>query len=84
MAPWHRPFDSRETGLRAPPREGIMAARVTASVGNPVTLSAYVQDRGNRGDYPEAGADYFPLGTEWVMHQGPVASKFRPRSGHRA
>jgi hypothetical protein len=65
-------------GAESTTREGIMAARVTASVGNPVTLSAYIQDRGNRGDYPEAGAELFPLGTEWVMHQGPIAPSFDP------
>lgn len=59
-------------------REGIMAARVTTSVEDPVTLSAYVQDRGNRGDYPEVKEDFFPLGTEWILHQGPAVPDFDP------
>ncbi len=57
-------------------REGIMAAKVTASVGSPVNLSAYIQDRGNRGDYPENESLLYPLGTEWIMHQGPAAPDF--------
>jgi hypothetical protein len=42
-----------------------------------VTLSAYVQDRGNRGDYPEqAKLLFYPLTTDWVMHQGSAAPVF--------
>jgi hypothetical protein len=60
-------------------RVGIMAERVAASVGNPVTLSAYVQDRGNRSNYPEQNEMFFyPLGTEWVFHQGPAVPDFEP------
>jgi len=33
-------------------RVGIMAERVAASVGNPVTLSVFVQDPANRSNYP--------------------------------
>ncbi|MCG8415623.1 MAG: hypothetical protein MI746_15515 [Pseudomonadales bacterium] len=51
---------------------GITAARITTSVGEPVTLSAYVQDRGNRAAYPENEMMYYPLGTYWVLHQGPA------------
>jgi hypothetical protein len=68
----------KKNGPETTTREGIMAARVTASVGNPVTLSAYIQDRGNRGDYPEVKEDFFPLGTEWILHQGPAAPDFDP------
>ena len=64
-------------GAETTTREGITAARVTASVRNPVTLSAYVQDRGNRADYPEQSKLlYYPLTTDWVMHQGPAAPNF--------
>ena len=37
----------------------------------PVTLSAYVQDRGNREDYPENKIMLYQVGTEWLLHQGP-------------
>lgn len=55
---------------------GIYAQRITTAVGNPVTLTAYVQDRGNRSEYPENEMLLYPLGTEWIMHQGPAAPKF--------
>ena len=55
--------------------EGIYAPRITASVGQEVTLTAYVQDRGNRADYDVAQL-LFPLGTEWIMHQGPAEPDF--------
>ena len=59
-------------GAESTTREGIMAAKVAASVGIPVNLSAYVQDRGNRADYPEQSKLlFYPLGTEWILHQGP-------------
>ncbi|PCI77600.1 MAG: hypothetical protein COB20_07760 [SAR86 cluster bacterium] len=57
-------------------REGITADNMTASVGKPVTLTAYAQDRGNRSDYPELEQVIFPLGTEWVLHQGPAKPDF--------
>jgi hypothetical protein len=53
-------------------REGIWASRVTASVGTPVTLSAYVQDRGERDQY--GVGPFFHVGTEWIKHQGPVGA----------
>ncbi len=56
--------------------EGIYASRVTTSVGDPISLTAYVQDRGNRGDYPENEMMAYPLGTEWVLHQGPAEVEF--------
>lgn len=61
-------------------REGIYAPKLTASVGKPVTLSAYMQDRGNRADYDEVESLTFPLGTEWVMHQGPAIPEFDPKA----
>jgi hypothetical protein len=55
---------------------GIYAPGVTTSVGQPVTLSAYVQDRGNRADYEENEMLLYPLGTEWLLHQGPAIPEF--------
>mgnify|MGYP005628169773 FL=1 len=63
-------------GAESNDREGIMAAKVTASVGSPVNLSAYIQDRGTRALYPENEMDLYPLGTEWIMHQGPAIPDF--------
>jgi len=62
-------------GLNGPEssgREGAMGSRVTASAGTPVTLSAYIQDRGERDQY-EVGP-FYALGTEWIKHQGPVGA----------
>jgi hypothetical protein len=58
------------SGPEATDREGIYASRLTAAVGKPVTLSALIQDRGERDEY-ELEQDTFALGTEWIMHQGP-------------
>ncbi|MBL4821496.1 MAG: hypothetical protein JKY98_10995 [Gammaproteobacteria bacterium] len=69
-------------GSESTDREGIMASRVTASVGTPVTLSAFVQDRGKRSGY---GVDsLFPVGTTWILHQGPAIPDFETESisGH--
>jgi len=59
------------SGSESTDPEGIYAARINTSVGTPVTLSAYVQDRGNRDDY-DVDQLLYPLGTEWVLHQGPA------------
>ena len=58
--------------------QGIYAAPKTTTVGEPVTLSAFVQDRGNREAYPENKIMHYQVGTEWLLHQGPegVAPKF--------
>ena len=53
-------------------REGVMADRVMASVGIPVTLSALVQDRGEREGYDTDAL--VPLGTEWILHQDPASA----------
>ena len=50
---------------------GIYAAPITTTVGEPVTLQAYVQDRGNREAYPENKIMLYQVGTEWILHQGP-------------
>jgi len=57
--------------------EGIYARRVTAQVGKPVTLTAYAQDRGEREGY-DVESQTFPLGTEWILHQGPSIPEFVP------
>lgn len=51
---------------------GIKAEPQVVSVGEPVTLSAYMQDRGVRDQYAGNDRLYVPLGTYWVMHQGPA------------
>jgi hypothetical protein len=61
-------------GPESTDREGVYASRINTSVGKPVTLSAYVQDRGERASF-EGIKSVYPLGTEWVMHQGPAAPK---------
>ena len=58
-------------GPESTDREGIYAPRVTATVGKPVTLSAYAQDRGHRDGY-DVKRLIFPVGTEWILHQGPA------------
>ena len=63
-------------GEVATDREGIYAKKMTASVGKPLTLTAFAQDRGNREDYEELEQLIFPLGTEWIMHQGPAKPDF--------
>ncbi|MCH8811847.1 MAG: hypothetical protein IID07_08445 [Gemmatimonadetes bacterium] len=60
-------------------REGIVANRVTARVGIPVTLSALVQDRGERRGY-DVDSLLFPVGTTWILHQGPALIQFEPES----
>lgn len=60
-------------GPEATDREGIYAPVVNARAGTPVTLTAYAQDRGDRRGY-EVKTPFFPVGTEWVMHQGPVGA----------
>jgi len=65
-----------DNGPETTDREGVMADKITASIGSPVTLSAYVQDRGNRDDYDEVESKHFPLGIEWILHQGPSVPEF--------
>jgi hypothetical protein len=57
-------------------REGIYAESMTTSMGKPITLTAYAQDRGNRRDYEELKQTIFLLGTEWILHQGPARPDF--------
>jgi mono/diheme cytochrome c family protein len=63
-------------GVESNDREGIYAKTLTAPVGKPVTLTAYTQDRGNRIDYEELDQLIFPLGSEWILRQGPAMPEF--------
>ncbi len=72
------------SGPEAADPVGIYADPITTSVGAPVTLTAYVQDRGNRADYEDNEMLLYPLGTEWVLHQGPAVPKIeQPRISGR-
>ncbi|MEX0965222.1 MAG: hypothetical protein WDZ52_14410 [Pseudohongiellaceae bacterium] len=51
---------------------GIYAEPEVVKVGQPLTLSAIMQDRGVRDQYIGNDRMYYPLGTYWVMHQGPA------------
>ena len=64
-------------GKESTDSEGVYARRVTAEVGKPVTLTAYAQDRGEREGY-DLESLTFPLGTEWILHQGPSIPEFVP------
>jgi hypothetical protein len=65
-------------GSESNDREGAYAPKLTASAGTPVTLSAYVQDRGERGQYDVE--TLYSLGTEWILHQGPAVPDFEQAS----
>lgn len=54
--------------------EGQYAARVNARVGVPVTLTALVQDRGER--YGKADKEIYPVHATWILHQGPARVQF--------
>lgn len=62
-------------GTESTDREGIYASKITTVVGKPLNLSAYVQDRGEREGY-EVESLLFPVGTEWILHQGPAKPEF--------
>lgn len=66
-------------GPESTDREGVYAPKVTASVGNPVNLTAFVQDRGNRDGY-DVPSLFFPVGTSWILHQGPAKPDFEPET----
>jgi hypothetical protein len=66
-----------KNGPEAIDSEGVYAERITASVGEPVTLMAYAQDRGEREGY-EVDSLTFPVGSEWLLHQGPAIPDFQP------
>ncbi len=60
-----------EDGPESTDSVGIYAAPKTTTVGDPVTLSALIKDRGNRVGY-EGVDEYYAPGTGWVLHQGPA------------
>jgi len=64
------------SGVESVDRQGIRASRISTSVGTPVSLTAYVQDRGERGQYQDDVDPVYPLGTEWILHQGPAIPVF--------
>jgi hypothetical protein len=57
---------------------GQYAQRVTARVGAPVTLSALVQDRGERNGLAEKAV--YPVHATWILHQGPDNVQFSSES----
>jgi hypothetical protein len=59
--------------------QGLVAQRVSAKVGVPVTLTAMVQDRGERDGYDVEKA-VFPVNATWELHQGPAAVAFEPKA----
>lgn len=64
-------------GMESTDHEGIIAERLTTSVGKPLTLSAFAQDRSNRDAYPENNEFFhYQIGAEWIFHQGPAAPDF--------
>lgn len=62
-------------GEESTDREGIYADRISTTVGEPVILSAFIQDRGERREF-DLDTLYFPLGSEWILHQGPSIPTF--------
>jgi hypothetical protein len=64
------------TGQESRGTEGPMAERVMASVGTPVTLTALVQDRGQR--YGLSEQEWYPVRAEFLWHQGPADIEFEP------
>jgi hypothetical protein len=64
-------------GAESTNREGVVAARVTTKIGTPVTLSAMVQDRGERAPYSADldGKLTFPVNATWILHQGPAGAR---------
>ncbi|MDH3207042.1 MAG: hypothetical protein OEO79_10540 [Gemmatimonadota bacterium] len=70
-------FDPTGPESRGP--EGHVAQRVMASVGTAVTLSALVQDRGQRYDF-DTDMDVYPVRATFILHQGPAPIVFEPES----
>jgi len=60
-----------EDGEESVDSVGIYAESQSVKVGEPLTLSALMQDRGNRYGYEDTDP-YYLLGTYWVLHQGPA------------
>jgi hypothetical protein len=64
------PDEAESTG-----REGICAPKLMVAVGEPMSLSAYVDDRGERWSY-DIESSLFAVSTEWILHQGPAQLDF--------
>ena len=60
-----------EGGEESTNEVGIFAEPKTVSVGEAITLSAQIQDRGIRYGY-EGVEPYYAPGSEWLLHQGPA------------
>jgi hypothetical protein len=58
--------------------EGVVAERVQAKVGVPVTLTAMIQDRGDREGY-DVESLVFPVNATFELHQGAPAVTFAPK-----
>ena len=67
------------TGAESQGPEGQMAQHVMATVGTPVTLSALVQERGERYDFA-TDMDVYPVRATFILHQGPAPIEFEPES----
>lgn len=66
-----------EQGPESTNREGIVADRITTTVGTPVTLSAMVRDRGEREPYSSdlEGVTVFHVNATWILHRGPAGAR---------
>lgn len=64
-----------EDGAESTDSVGIYAEPKLTSVGEEVTLSALIQDRGERYGYEGVDAYYAP-GSAWLLHQGPALPEF--------
>jgi len=60
-----------EDGAESVNEVGIYAEPKTVKAGQALTLSALMQDRGERDGYADV-LPYYDLGTFWAMHQGPA------------
>lgn len=60
-----------EDGTESTDSVGIYAEPQVVNVGEGLTLSALIQDRGNRYGY-EGVEPYYAPGSAWLLHQGPA------------
>lgn len=66
------------TGEESRGAEGPWAAPIVAQVGSPVTITAMVQDRGERAgliDFGRRGTPFVPVTAAFIMHQGPAGAE---------
>ncbi len=61
----------KEDGPESTDSVGIYAEPQTTTVGKAITLSALIQDRGQRDGY-EGVEPYYAPGSAWLLHQGPA------------